>query len=279
MDKDMNPDIFQYQKDFVAWLTELNEKSGLSSGMEKHIRSKYLSRLDTYQSSYLGRITVNLAETVFEPCVRLFGRDFVCRVLASHFKTYPPENSTLTSAADFLPEVLRVGIDHPEAMLFADVCEICIRRWKILTSIDPVHTSFDFNTEDLDTVYLKSEVELITPCAKHDLSGAWLLATQHESPESLPADLFKTISGVLLCKSSPTQFHVVDVPQQLIAFCLALVEKRSVASAIDQLENHLSASEPQTEKSASLTDISSKLQSLMAQMSSLNAFRQSPRIA
>lgn len=264
--KKTDPAAFRYQQELVAWLTDLNGCSGLESGLEKFILPAHLYRLDTYQSSYLGRITINLAKTVFEPCANLFGTEFVCLVLAGYFKTLPPASDALTSAADGLPEVLRKDEINREALLFADLCEICIRRWTILTSADPQSSTCNFVHEDLHRVFLKKETLLVRPSSRHDLAFAWSLTTQSNPAAGLPDSIFAAVSGVLLCKSTATEFHVTEVPETLMVFCSSLTEQMSVASAIDVLDFQLKHFSPSAAVAATAA-----LQEFMARLNAVNA--------
>ena len=226
-----------YQKLFVDWLTSLDATPAAESGLAYLVKTKYLHRLDTYQASYLGRVTGNLSDTLFEACENLFGPELVAQILAGFFKASPPQADLITDAANGLPAMLRQTQTAAEALLFADLAEICIARWRILTSADSVHAPIP-EGHPLNQVQLSKNVHLIWPCARHDLSETWTLA-QRKIDSGLPAGIFSQEVGVLLAKSSSVSFHVVAVPERLRTLVQSLVNGADVESAVLDLERHL----------------------------------------
>lgn len=275
-----------YQNDFLNWLTALDERSGGESELAQWVKPEYLHRLETYQSSYLGRVTANLSDTLFEACENLFGKELVAQVLAGFFKENPPRASALTSAADTLPARLRATHVEREALLFADLAEICIVRWKVLTGEDPPQRPFDSvgngNANiDLSAVYLSPQAHVVWPCAQHDLSEAWMLAQSTQSTQStqsaqsaqastVPEHLFNNVTGVILAKSSPTDFHVIAVPGGLEGFVRGLAAGFSVEQAIEKLEQQL---ETLPDSGAGHAEIAGQLQNLMHALTLMRIIR------
>lgn len=239
MSKNANTDQseLQYQKLFVDWLTSLDTTSAADSRLSHLVKTKYLHRLDTYQASYLGRVTGNLSDTLFESCENLFGRDLVAQILAGFFKLNPPQSDSITAAADGLPAMLRQTQTSAEALLFADLADICIARWRILTGADSSQTPVPDGTP-LSKLHLSQCAHLIWPCAQHDLSETWILA-QNKMTSELPGSLFSKEVGVLLAKSSPVSFQVISVPASLRVLAQALLNGADVESAVLNLEQQL----------------------------------------
>lgn len=257
-------DSFEYQRTFIEWLTALNESSGAHSPVASFVKPQYRYRLDTYQSSYLGRITANLSDTLFEPCENLFGRDFVAQVLAGFFKAQPPTSASLTSAAEGLPELLRSGETSREALLFADLLELSQLRWKILIERDsPVQRAVQEDTA-LSDLHLIRSARLLLPSGVHDLSEAWTHA-QNQQISNIPEVIFSEQRGVLLGKSSPLHFHVITVPNELEAFVKALVAGSSVEQAVEHLEQELLSRSISIEQ----THVEAQLQNLLRVLTQL----------
>ncbi|MEN9529053.1 MAG: hypothetical protein RI932_926 [Pseudomonadota bacterium] len=230
---------FKYQWSFVEWMTSLDARTPAESELRDVVTAESLYRLETYQSSFLSRISSNLSETLFEACENLFGVEVVAKVLAGFFKFHPPTAESITDAPAQLPEHLRATAHTKEALLFADVADVCMRRWRILTAADPHAVS---PTEDtpLEAVHLMSPSDYIAPSGQHDLAAAW--ESGAEKPfEYLPDSLFGDSAGLLLVKTSPTDLTFVRVPIQLNEFVRALVAGLSIEQAVDALEQSASA--------------------------------------
>ncbi|MBM3382920.1 MAG: hypothetical protein FJY29_10810 [Betaproteobacteria bacterium] len=230
---------FIYQWSFVEWMTSLDARTPLESELCDVVTSESLYRLETYQSSFLSRISSNLSETIFETCENLFGAEVVAKVLAGFFKFHPPTADSITDAPIQLPEHLRATADTKEALLFADVADVCMMRWRILTAEDPHGVSPRGDTP-LDAVHLLSPSEYIAPSGKHDLAAAWEAGSEKTS-EHLPDSLFNDSAGLLLVKSSPTDLTFVRVPTKLNEFVRALVAGLSIEYATDAFEQSAAA--------------------------------------
>lgn len=262
-------DVFHYQEDILRWLTALDARSGRESGLEKYVLENHLYRLDTYQSSYLGRITINLTDTVFEPCAKLFGRDFVCSLLAAFFKSHPPVSPTLTAAAAELPNHLRSHGETRESLLFADFAALCLERWELLIGPDPQFQRISLADSSLSWVYLIPQSRFIAPCGAHDLANAWIDA-QNAVALQMPTRLFESTCGVLLTKTSATDLHVISVPESLIQFAGALVAGHSIEDSVGILESNM----PTTSTDSHEQDVSAALSSFLESLSFLGVLHQ-----
>jgi hypothetical protein len=233
-DQEQNNNPFKYQKHFVEWMTSLDERTPENSGLQDIVSPDSLYRLETYQSSFLSRISNNLCETLFEACENLFGVELVAQILAGFFKFNPPTAESITEAPNALPSYLRATAKTREALLFSDLAEISIKRWKILTALDPRVVQPNELTP-LHQLHLVKPSAYIQACSKHDLATAWQLSESKISG-GLPESLFEKCTGVLIAKSSPTDLTILTVPEQLQCFVQALVQGSSVEHGIDVLE-------------------------------------------
>jgi len=240
------PDFLSYQQDFITWLTALDERNAWDCAVAALLKDDCVYRLSAYQGSYLGRVTKNLSETLFEPCEKIFGKDEVFRVLASFFKLHPPSTDSLTDAALALPSFIRAQQVRPEVLLFADLVEVSLIRWRLLTGDDPSEKRLDV-AAPLSNVFLLSTAHYIHPTGHHDLGRTWQVSTGAEA--MLPnADVWQEILaekvGVILAKTSPTMLSVVSVPPALVSFVTALIEGHSVEDAIEALDDKQYSSLP-----------------------------------
>ena len=254
----IQPKDFQYQRELIEWLTALDERSGSEAPIASFIKQDTLHRLDTYQASYLGRITANISETIFEACENLFGKELVSQILASFFKIHPPRAETLTEAASALPNFLRTTDASPEALLFADLAELSLKRWQILISEDPTHTQPAGNAP-LSRLCLQAQAAYLSPAGHYDLSEAWNTAQKPISSDvdNLSEAIFASRKGIIFGKTGATEFVVVGVPDPLATFARALMRGASVEMAIDALEQSLSqnSSELQQENATALLQL------------------------
>lgn len=258
MNKEKFEEEFRYQMEFVDYLNSLEKISHSKTRLASSLSDKYLYRLETYQSSYLGRITSNLSDTLFQECQNLFGQELVAQVLAGFFKVTPPTETNLIDAPRKLTEYLRNNTSSKESLLFADLAEICIRRWAILIGPD-----FEASTPSTDTpfsdLYLLRSTELVKPCAHHDLYLCWL-SSQSKDAE-IPEDIFQQSSGVLLAKTSPTDFIVVAVSSSVLPLVEALNRGLSLEQALDAFTEHESEA---TSQKTLFDDVQSLITSLAA---------------
>lgn len=252
--------IFAYQNEFINWLTALNEIQGANSSIGTFVTPNVVHRLETYQSSYLGRVTTNLAQTLFEPCENLFGKEYVFHILASFFKAHPPRSDALTAAADALPQFVREHQSRREDLLFADLAEICIHRWKILIEID-FEPRLPQTDTPLEEVFLKQNSVFLEPSGTLDLAEVWLWAQEKRSTH-IPLEFFEKSSGVLLSKDTALDFLVVGVPEQLMPFARALTLRQSIQDAIEVLDEALDENSDDSQVSLTLRDFLHVLSSL-----------------
>lgn len=228
--------VFDYQKQFVEWLTALDERTPSESVIAESLHASSVYRLNAYQESYLGRVTSSLSETLFEACENLFGAERVAQVLASFFKTHPPSAESLTSAADRLPTFLRTLGDSRDALLFADLAEMSLLRWRLLTAEDPIVVPPSASAS-LSQLRLVRPAAFVAAGGHHALDRAWDWAQKPCEAEVLPEDIFEQKRGVLLVKASAWEFSVVGVPPSLELFVCSLVNGRTVEEALGCLEN------------------------------------------
>ncbi|MEY4065999.1 MAG: putative DNA-binding domain [Pseudomonadota bacterium] len=246
--------MFDYQKQFLEWLTALDERTPAESDIGNYLNESSVYRLNAYQESYLGRVTASLSETIFESCEHLFGKEFVAQVLASFFKAQPPTAESLTSAAEALPHFLRtLNKESRDALLFADMAEISMLRWRLLTSVDPIVVAPSASAS-LSELRLVQPAAFVAPSGHHSLERAWECSQAPHDEEFLPEGIFVEQRGVLLVKASAWEFSVVGVPQALEVFVSSLVEGRTVEEAVGCLEH---------EGSDELADL---VQQMMAQL-------------
>jgi hypothetical protein len=257
--------FFQYQIHFMVWLTDLDDRRAAESLLSNSVDERYLHRLETYQASYLGRITANLSETIFEACENLFGKEFVAHVFAGFFKSQPPRAADLTSAADELPAILRQSNQSREALLFADVADLCTRRWSILTDTDDNDTQAT-DQHSLENIFLRSGSQLLMPSGAHDLAAAWSHAA-YSNNGSLPEIIFTQRRAVLLGKNHHLQFQVVAIAEPFEPFAQALIDGLSVAASVDILESELAL------KKADESDLTEEFQNLLATLTQLDLLK------
>ncbi|NBW82656.1 DUF2063 domain-containing protein, partial [bacterium] len=163
---------FKYQQEFVEWLVALDERRGCEAPVAEYVKKKFQYRFEAYQGSYLGRVTSNLSSTLFEACEKVFGKEFVQQVLAAFFKEHPPTADILTNAAAGLPDFLRSQQFSREALLFADLVDVSLQRWRVLTGDDPV-VSVPTSTTPLSSVSLVTSSAYVPASGQHDLFVAW----------------------------------------------------------------------------------------------------------
>lgn len=259
-------EFLSYQVHFMEWLTALDDRHIAETVLSDLVDENYLHRLETYQASYLGRITANLSETVFAACENLFGREFVTHVLAGYFKSQPPRAADLTSAADSLPNMLRQSNESREALLFADVADLCVRRWSVLTDADD-HAPPATDEHSLEQIFLRTGSQLLKPCGVHDLAAAWSHSARADS-ELLPEIIFAQKRAILFGKNHQLKFQVVAIAEPFETFAEALVNGFSIAASVDALESELS-----TKKFAEsgLTEDFQNLLTTLAQLGLLKA--------
>ena len=223
---------FQYQKDFLEYLHSLEKFSSKKSPLQQSLNTTEIKRVETYQSSYLGRITSNLADTLFEECTNIFGRELVSKVLAGFFKSSPPTAANLIDAPNMISDHLRSSTHSKEYLLFADLAEICIKRWAILTGPDPKSCLPSANSSFSD-LFLLPTTDFLKPCSQHDLYLCWN-QSQTQSDE-IPEEIFKQQCGVLLAKTSPTLILVIAVPTELYPLAESMIQGSSLEQAIENL--------------------------------------------
>lgn len=265
IDRENSPEFLNYQVHFMEWLTALDDRRGAQSPLCDSVDENHLHRLETYQASYLGRITANLSETVFEACENLFGKEFVTHILAGYFKSHPPRAAELTSAANTLPNVLRQSNESREALLFADVADLCIRRWSVLTDSDDNSPQAN-DTHPFEQIFLRTGAQLLKPSGAHDLAAAWSHAA-HTDNEILPEIIFSQRRAVLFGKNDHLKFHVVAVAEPFETFAQALVDGLSIAASIDSLESELAKNE------TAESNIPEEFQSLLATLTQLGLLK------
>lgn len=251
---------YDYQRHFVDFINTLEKPSAKNSRILASIDDKFAYRLETYQSSYLGRITTNLAESLFEECQSLFGNELTSQILAGFFKNNPPKANNLINAADRLPEYLRTHTDSPQSLLFADLSEICIQRWALLTDADPTRQAPTQHVS-LDSLYLMRTARLIKPCAHHNLYACWTLAQLHTV--QIPNSVFEKSSGVLLAKTSATELSVIDVPMEIVPLIEALRNGASLSEAVQFLASHA--------RGYAEAELNHEVQRIIAALASCNA--------
>lgn len=227
-----------YQEKFVEWLSALDDCSPEQCTLAEYIQAKSIYRLNTYQSSYLGRITANLSENLFEFCENIFGKELVTTLLATYFKHHPPRSESLTDAPVGLPETLRQQTSAPESLLFADLAEVCIQRWKILTSEDPVILLPNSDTS-LNELKLIKQSSYIQPCGEHNLFSVWE-ASQVKQSAFKSQTFFSECIGILIAKTSPIDFIALRVPKELSALVNALIEDKTAEQALSILSESFS---------------------------------------
>lgn len=230
---------FRYQEQFVEWMTALDSRAPEASLLVGELCEQTVYRLEAYQTSYLARVTSTLSDTLFEACENLFGIELVSQLLAGYFKLHPPKAEKLTDAPQGFPQYLRAQVQSREGLLFADLADVCLQRWKMLTAHDPTQ---QFPTVDtlLSRMAVLSPAAYIHPCSSHDLSAAWGFA-QEKANAILSESIFKETRGVFLVKSSPTDFAVIGIPSVLSSMAKALASGESIETAIDELSRSASA--------------------------------------
>lgn len=226
-------DPFKYQRDFVEWLVALDERRGSDSPVAEVVMEQFLYRLEAYQGSYLGRVTANLSSTLFEACEKIFEKEFVQQVLAAYFKEHPPMASVLTEAANGLPDFLRAQKMTREALLFADLVEVSLLRWKVLTGKDPVAVAPSPSTP-LSEVHLVGCSAYVPASGQHDLFSAWEFSAEVFA-KGIPEEIFENRVGALIAKISPLEFTLVAVPAPLHRLAEILVDGGSVEDAVSGL--------------------------------------------
>jgi len=233
------PFDFKYQNQFVEWMTALDSRDPDASPMAREICENTVYRLEAYQSSYLARVTSTLSDTLFEACENLFGIELVSQLLAGYFKLHPPHAENLTDAPQGFPQYLRAQVKSREGLLFADLADVCLQRWKMLTAHDPKQQIPTAETP-LSRMAVLSPAAYIHPCSNHDLSAAWGFA-QEKTNAILNESVFIEVRGVFLVKSSPTDFSVIGIPLALSSMAKSLASGDSLEAAIDELSSNANA--------------------------------------
>jgi hypothetical protein len=236
-------DLFKYQQEFVEWLVALDERRGSEAPVGAFVKQQFLHRLEAYQGSYLGRVTSNLSTTLFEVCEKIFDKDFVQQVLAAYFKEHPPTADILTNAAGGLPAFLRAQQSTREALLFADLVDVSLLRWNVLTGHDPVLVA-PKSTSPLSEVYLVGASAYVPASGQHDLFAAWGCSAD-ACEAGIPECVFEAQVGVLIAKPSPLEFSLVAVPGPLHLLAEILVNGGSVEDAVNGLAADDAANEEQ----------------------------------
>lgn len=229
---ELKSETFKYQFDFIEYLASLEKFSSNETPLSESLKNVKINRIETYQSSYLGRITTNLADTLFEECANLFGRELVSRILADFFKHKPPTAENLIHAPNEISTYLRNRTDTKESMLFADLADICIRRWEILTGPDPIAFQPTAQTS-FSELFLIPSADFVSPCAHHDLYHCWNEA--QFASEVLAEKVFEEQRGVLLAKTSPTNFSVIAISPLLAPLVESMVQGSSLEQALERL--------------------------------------------
>jgi hypothetical protein len=265
MTLDLENKKFKYQKNFLEYLTNLEKFSACHTPLSRNLKDPKLNRIETYQSSYLGRITSNLADSLFEECTNLFGRELVSRVLADYFKCNPPTATNLIDAPDNLPTYLRSCSESKEALLFADLAEMCLKRWAILTGPDP-KVSPACTDSNFSELFLLPSANFIKPSAHHDLYCCWNQSQSQSQSQKydIPEEIFNHSVGVLLAKTSPTQFFALAVSSEVYPFIEAMVQGTSLEEALETLAQSASEDPQQA--------IASTLQNLISTLAGSNIF-------
>lgn len=209
-------------------------------------------RLETYQTSYFGRITQALCESLFSPLEVLFGRECVVEVLATHFRDNRPSTPALARAALGLPEALRTAVSpasiDTEAsalrLLFSDLIAVCLLRWEILTLTPDPRISAEF-TQTLSSAAageakrmrcrVRGTAVWVMPSGHHDLALAWKLGQEGDCMR-LPSEIFEARTGCMLVKVSALQFCVFEVPETLAPLATALCAGLSLGKGLEILE-------------------------------------------
>lgn len=223
---------FKYQKDFIDYVNTLEKFSADTTSLYRSLKNPKIERIESYQSSYLGRVTSNLADTIFEECAHLFGHELVAHLLADFFKNEPPTAANLIDAPANLTVYLREGTTSRESLLFADLAEICLKRWAILIGPDP-KLSPPSTSSNFSELFLLPSTDYVKPCAKHDLYSCWNQA--QSKTDCISEEIFMEFSGVLLAKTSPTNFLVIAVPPELSPLVESMTQGSNLELAIDTL--------------------------------------------
>lgn len=245
MNESKPPSINSYQEKFLDWLTALDERSPEDSPLREWCTQDSLYRLKAYQSSYLARVTSNLSDTLFETCENLFGKETVVEILGSYFKHNRPTSPMLTDAPLNLPNWLRERSADPHAFLFADMVEVCIQRWKILTSYDP-HIVLPNESTSLTQIRLIDQICYIHPSAKHDLALAWNDGLTRTS-STINEKIFTSVTGLLIGKNSPTEFVALGVPEMISPLARNLASGMNAEEALIFFSNENPSNEQSIE--------------------------------